>query len=111
MRYQPIPKLSFTGKLILANYGLDPTNNNFGKDILKDYNTRNSEEGNFIGQGIATDLIFTDITASYMIWHNAFFDAKLLYRNQDSADPQFNQKSTIYSVSFRLNIAQRLQEF
>lgn len=111
VRYQPLPKLSFTGKLIMANYGLDPANNNFGKDILLDYNTRNSSEGNFIGQGIATDLVFTDFTASYMIWHNAFFDAKLLYRNQDSADPQFNQKSTIYSVSFRLNIAQRLQEF
>ena len=111
VRYQPIPKLSFTGKLILANYGLDPAGNNFGKDILKSYNTRNSDQGNFTGQGIATDLVFTDFTASYMIWHNAFFDAKLLYRNQDSADPQFNQKSTIYAVSFRLNIAQRLQEF
>lgn len=111
VRYQPLPKLSFTGKLILANYGLDPANNNFGKDILQDYNTRNSDEGNFTGQGIATDLVFTDFTASYMIWHNAFFDAKLLYRNQDAEDPQFNQKSTIYSVSFRLNIAQRLQEF
>ena len=111
LRYQPIPKLSLAGKLILANYGLDPVGSNYGKDILKDYNTRNSDEGNFTGQGIATDLIFADFTASYMIWHNTFFDAKLLYRNQDSADPQFNQKSTIYSVSFRWNIAQRLQEF
>jgi hypothetical protein len=111
LRFQPIPKLSLVGKLILANYGLDPANNNFGKDILKDYSTRNSDEGNFTGQGIATSLIFTDLTASYMIWHNAFIDAKLLYRNQDSADPQFNQKSTMYSVSFRWNIAQRLQEF
>ena len=111
IRFQPIPKLSLTGKLIIANYGLDLANSNFGKDILKDYNTRNSDEGNFTGQGIATDLIFTDFTASYMIWHNTFFDAKLLYRSQDSADVQFNQKSTIYTVSFRWNIAQRLQEF
>jgi hypothetical protein len=111
IRFQPIPKLSLTGKLIIANYGLDPANNNFGKDILKDYNTRNSDEGNFTGQGIATNLVFADFTASYMIWQNTFFDAKLIYRNQDSADSQFNQKSTIYSVSFRWNIAQRLQEF
>ena len=46
-----------------------------------------------------------------MIWHNTFFDAKIIYRNQDSADDQFDQKSTIYSMSFRWNIAQRLQEF
>jgi hypothetical protein len=111
VRYQPIPRLSLTGKMILANYGLDPANENFGKNILKDYNTRNSDEGNFTGQGIATNLTFVDFTASYMIWQNTFFDGKVIYRNQDSADVQFNQKSTIYSVSFRWNIAQRLQEF
>jgi hypothetical protein len=111
VRYQPMPKLSLTGKIILTTYGLDPVNENFGKDILKDYNTRNSDEGNFTGQGIATDLIFSDFTASYMIWHNTFFDAKVIYRNQESADSQFNQKSTIYSVAFRWNIAPRLQEF
>jgi len=111
VRYQPIPKLSLTGKLIKANYGLDPANTNYGKDVLKDYNTRVSDQDNFIGQGIATDLMFADFTATYMIWHNTFFDAKLIYRNQDSADDQFDQKSTIYSVAFRWNIAQRLQEF
>ncbi len=111
VRYQPIRKLYLTGKMIAANYGLDPPGLNYGKDILKDYGTRVREEGNFIGQGIATDLMFVDFTASYMIWQNTFFDAKLLYRRQDSADPQYNQNSTIYSVSFRWNIAQRLQEF
>jgi hypothetical protein len=111
VRYQPIPKLSLAGKLIMANYGLDDGTNNYGKEILKDYNTRNSDEGNFTGQGIATDLLFFDLTASYMIWHNTFFDAKLIYRNQDSVDDQFDQNSTIYNVSLRWNIAQRLQEF
>ena len=111
VKYQPIPKLSLTGKLIKANYGLDPANTNYGKDVLRDYNTRVSDQGNFIGQGIATDLTFADFTATYMIWHNTFFDAKIIYRNQDSADDQFDQKSTIYSMSFRWNIAQRLQEF
>ncbi len=111
IRYQPIPRLSLTLKQFLANYGLDPTNNNFGKEILKDYNTRNNDEGNFIGQGIATDLRYTDFTASYMIGHNVLFDVKLIIRNQDSADDKFDQKSTMYSVSFRMNIAQRLQEF
>lgn len=111
VRYQPIPKLSFVGKLIVANYGLDDPNTNYGKEILKDYATKVSDEGNFTGQGIATDLIFTDFTASYMIWHNTFIDAKVIYRNQDSADNQYNQNSTIYSVSFRWNIAPRVQEF
>ena len=112
VKYQPIPKLSLTSKLILANYGLDPTpQDNYGKEILKDYTTRNSDEGNFIGQGVSTDLLFFDLTATYMIWHNTFLDAKLVYRDQSSADPQFDQNSTIFTASLRWNIAQRLHEF
>ena len=111
-RYQPIPKLNIATKIIIANYGLDPTNqDNFGKEILKDYTTRNNDEGNFIGQGVATDLTYFDLTATYMPWHNIFIDGKLIYRDQSSADPQFNQNSTIYTLSVRWNIAQRLQEF
>lgn len=111
IRYQPIPKLSLTGKLIVANYGLDTLTSNYGKDILKDYTTRNSDQGNVIAQGINTDLIFADFSASYMFWHNTFVDLKLIYRQQDSANNQFDQKSTIYTVSLRWNISQRLQEF
>jgi len=111
IRYQPIPKLTFTGKIIAANYGLDTLNSNYGKDILKDFTTRNSDQGNVIAQGINTNLIFADFSASYMFWHNTFVDFKLIYRNQNSVDDQFDQNSTIYALSLRWNIAQRLQEF
>jgi len=111
LRYQPIPKLTITGKAILAKYGLDPPNSNSGKNILKDYRTRNSDQDNFIGQGIATNLLYADFTASYMLLHNAFIDAKMIYRKQDSADVQFNQNTTIYTFALRWNIGQRLQEF
>ncbi len=111
LRYQPIPKLSLTGKLIYAKYGLDAANQNWGKDILKDYNTREQEYGNFTGQGIASSLMFMDFTATYQLKHNVFLDAKLISREQKSNDPSFANKSTIYSFAFRWNIAQRLQEF
>ncbi len=111
VRYQPIPKLSLTGKLIYAKYGLDGVNENWGKNILKDYNTREQEYGNFIEQGIASSLMFVDITATYQIKHNTFFDLKLMAREQKSDEPTLANKSTIYSFAFRWNIAQRLQEF
>ena len=111
LRYQPIPKLSLTGKLIYASYGLDTLNSNWGQDILKDYNTRQQNYNNTVGQGVATTLSFFDFTASYMLKQNAFVDLKAIHRKQDSAEPTFNQSSTIYSIAFRWNIAQRLQEF
>jgi len=44
-RYQPWPRLSLTAKLFAANYGLDSADTNYGKEILKDYTTRVSDEG------------------------------------------------------------------
>ncbi len=111
LRYQPIPKLSLTGKLIYAKYGLDAPNTNWGKDILKDYNTREQEYGNFTGQGIASSLMFMDFTSTYQVKHNVFLDLKLILREQKSDDPTLANQSTIYSFAFRWNIAQRLQEF
>lgn len=111
IRYQPIPKLSLTAKLIYATYGLDTPTTNWGKDILKDYNTREQEYGNFTGQGIASSMMFMDFTTTYQLKHNVFLDLKLISREQKSDEPTFENKSTIYSFAFRWNIAQRLQEF
>ena len=111
LRYQPIPKLSLTGKIIYASYGLDSINTNWGKDILKDYNTRQQDYDNEIGQGVASNLTLIDITATYMVKHNAFFDLKMIFRRQESVDAAFEQNSSIFSVAFRWNIAQRLNEF
>lgn len=111
LRYQPIPRLSLTAKLIYAKYGLDTLNSNWGKDILKDYNTREQEYGNVIGQGVASSLTFIDITTTYQLKHNVFIDLKLISREQKSDEPTLANKSTIYSFAFRWNIAQRLQEF
>lgn len=111
LRYQPIPRLSLTAKLIYAKYGLDTLNSNWGKDILKDYNTREQEYGNVIGQGVASSLTFIDITTTYQLKHNVFIDLKLISREQKSDEPTLANKSTIYSFAFRWNISQRLQEF
>ncbi|MCB0494637.1 MAG: hypothetical protein KDC79_00750 [Cyclobacteriaceae bacterium] len=111
VRYQPIPKLNLTAKLIFASYGLDTQNTNWGKDILKDYNTREQEYDNKVGQGVATTLRFVDITATYQFRHNVFLDLKLISREQNSELAEFESQSTIYSLAFRWNIAQRLQEF
>ena len=111
LRYQPIPKLSLTGKIIYAGYGLDTLNSNWGKDILKDYSTREQDYNNEIGQGVASNLTFFDVTATYMIKHNTFFDLKMLFRRQESTQSEFDQNSSIFSVAFRWNIAQRTNEF
>jgi len=110
-RYQPIPKLQLTGKIIRATSGKDDANTNWGGNILKDNRTREQDFNNEIGQGIATTLTFLDFTASYQFKHNLFIDLKQIFREQKSDDIQFDQSTSFSSLSLRWNIAQRLYEF
>ena len=110
-RYQPIGKLSLTGKLIFASYGTDSTGVNYGGNILKSNTTREMNYGNEVGQGIGNDLFFADFTASYQWKHNFFIDVKHIFRKLDSDVPALNQKTNFTSVALRWNIPQRLNEF
>lgn len=62
-----VGRFDFNGKLNLAQYGLDGPNDNFGKDIYKPYDTRNSNYNNSIAQGIKTNLTFLDARVSYLL--------------------------------------------
>jgi len=110
-RYQPIPKLQLTGKLIRATYGKDDPNTNWGGNILKDNGTREQDLGNEIGQGISTTLTYIDVTASYQFRHNVFIDLKQVIRKQESVEDVFDQNTSFSSLSLRWNIPQRLHEF
>lgn len=110
-RYQPLKYLYLTAKVVMSNYGTDPTGENFGGNVLKNYNTRTQEYGNTIGQGNANDLLFVDLTASYMLRHNLFIDLKNVYRKNESADEGRNLTSNYISMAVRLNIAARDYSF
>jgi hypothetical protein len=110
-RYQPIPRLMLTGKMIYVQQGLDGRNENWGSNILLDNTTRQQEYGNKIGQGIASTLLFGDFTASYQLKHNLFIDLKQVIRHLQSDDAARNSNVSFTSLAVRLNIAQRLHEF
>ncbi len=116
VRYQPLPKLSLTGKLILAEYGADTLGVNWGADVLLDNRTRERQGaeqdlGHFIGQGLATDLLFLNMTASYQLRHNFFVDGSFTYRDLSSELPQNSIDNLVLTIALRLNIPQRFHEF
>ena len=111
VRYQPLPKLNVIAKSILATTGRDAANQNWGGDILKNYNTRQSEYGNFVGQGNKTNILYFDLTASYMIKHNLFIEAKQLIRRSESDLPLYNNNTSLTSLAIRWNIPARTYEF
>jgi hypothetical protein len=111
VRYQPIPRLNLTGKIIMAQVGRDTLTSNWGGDILKDNNERENDYDNTIGQGAKNDILLATFTASWQLKHNLFIDASIVLRKSDSPEAVFNSNTSITSLALRWNIPQRLYEF
>ena len=120
-RYQPLKRLSLTGKIFNTKIGLDSSYNfttfnganNFGSNPLKSYNTVANfhNYGNKIGNGVKTNILFLSFTASYQLKHNFFIDFTGIVRKSTSDLAIYNTNTTYASMAIRWNIAQRLQEF
>ncbi|MCU0417804.1 MAG: capsule assembly Wzi family protein [Cytophagaceae bacterium] len=118
-RYQPIPRLHLTGKIILIQWGDDSSHvtnsitQNNGGNIFKSYDpiaTANTYD-NTIGQGVATSIQLFSLLGSYQVKHNLFLDAQVLIRNQ-SSDIESKSYSTLWvSTGVRYNIAARQYTF
>jgi hypothetical protein len=111
LRYQPLPRLNVTGKLVFTAIGRDTTDVNWGGNILKNNRSREQELGNTIGQGIKNNILFGSFTASWQLKHNVFIDASLVLRKSESAAAFYNNNTSITSLALRWNIPQRLYEF
>lgn len=107
VRYQPTNKLSITTHCIYSTFGNDTNGSNWGKDIRMSYNSRINEYGNFIGQGVKTNMLIGELTFTYMIWHNLFIDVQATYRQVTSVLQQFESQTLNGAVALRWNISAR----
>ncbi|WP_460942449.1 hypothetical protein [Spirosoma daeguense] len=107
IRYQR-QKLSANGIFGVMMYGQDTSDDaNYGGNILKDYNTRYREDGNYIGQGRKTVVTYADLRASYMIRHNIFLEGRYMYRFQDSQLRANSYTEHMLHFGLRWNIGYR----
>jgi hypothetical protein len=111
VRYQPLPRLNVTGKLIFIDTGRDPENENWGGNILKPNDTRQQEYNNTIGQGVSNKIMFGSFTASWQLKHNLFIDGTAIIRRSESDLILYNNNTNITTLALRWNLPQRLYEF
>ena len=112
LRYQPLNRLFIVGQLNIANYGDDESEErNWGKDVMKSYNSRVQDYDNSIGQGVATKLAYGDLTLTYMLKHNLFLDLRGIFRKLDSDFEERDSNTTYFSGSMRWNIARKIHDF
>jgi hypothetical protein len=113
LRYQPLPRLNVTAKLILSTAGRDSsaTSKNYGGNILRGNKDQRQNYGNTIAQGFKNDIMFGSLILSYQFKHNLFIDANIIIRQSKCPLAAYNNNSTITSLALRWNIPQRLYEF
>ena len=102
--YRPIKNVHIQPSIYLINVGED-SDENWGNDILLPSNTRVSEIGNKIGQGIASNIFLANINMSYEVFHNGFIDADIIYRTKSSEEPKNELNSLYINLGFRMNIS------
>lgn len=111
MRYQPLNRLQLKATGIIASYGNDTGNTNWGRNIALSYNSRMKDYNNVIGQGIATKLLIGDFTVSYMLLHNLFIDFQVTYRSTESDLARFQSNTLLIGGGIRWNMSERRLDF
>ncbi|WP_114781930.1 hypothetical protein [Botryobacter ruber] len=115
IRYQPLPRLNLVAKGIATRYGQDQVSAadtiNWGNNVRLPYTERPTDFGHNIAQGITTNQLFLDFTATYQLRHNLFIDLKQILRRSNANNNAYDSNTAFTSVAFRWNIPQRLHEF
>jgi hypothetical protein len=104
-------RLVVNGKFNLAKYGLDINNLNYGKNIFKPYNTAVTSEGNFIGNGLKTNLLFVDTNVALIINPKTNFRIELggIYRKESNVN--FTNQTTLLNIGLRSTFRQFYNDF
>lgn len=111
-RYQPVKNLYLSAKGMYYMKGTDTGGINNGNNIFRSYDTRASEYGVSLINGIKANCLLLNFNASYELRENLFIDLgashrKLSYEN--NALPE--SSSTYFYGGLRLNIARRDYDF
>ena len=80
-----IGRFNFYGQAEFGHYGLDPVpTDNYGKNIFKLYTNPAKLLGNYTGQGLTTNLYYTEGRVSYMLnpKYNLRLEAGALFRQE-----------------------------
>lgn len=113
VNYKPMDRLQLTWRSFYNKQGRDSSRSvSFGSDIAKHYKTKNANYGINFFNGFPTEVLYTNLNASYELRDNFFLDLGLLYRYQNSTNkytPAF-QGAQIYA-GFRLNAVRRLYDY
>jgi hypothetical protein len=99
-------RFDFMGEVDYGRYGLDIGNDNYGKDIFKHYSQPIQRDGNTIGQGLKTNMVYLQGKIGYVL--NPKYNLRLelggIYRTEKNSD--FNDKTAMITFGLRSSFRQ-----
>lgn len=110
-RYQPTSRLLFEARIMHAKTGDDTATENWGTNPLLNYTSRVKDYGNEIGQGVGATIDLVGLNASWMLYHNLYIDAKVLFRKKNSVDDARDQSTKLFGLGLRMNVWQPNLDF
>jgi hypothetical protein len=101
IRYQPLPKLTATAKLIYWRQGVDTGASNYGTNIFKLYSTRSGDYGYKLPSGIGSTGINAQLSVSYEVKGNWTTNSNLYPKNNTS----------VATVGLRMKMFRRVYDY
>ena len=114
LRYQPFYRWNIELKYIYNKQGLDSAGENFGSNVMLNYDTRPREYGFYIGTGIPATVVNATAYLSYQWKENLFIEGTIMHRTYTVKDPTAGTtktSSTMYTLGLRVNMFRRQYDY
>ncbi len=105
VKYQPLPRLTTSARLIYWKQGVDTGDSNYGSNIFKLYDTRSADYGVTLPFGVPVKGLNAQLLASYELKENLYVDASLLVRRLEQ------QRTTMLTLGLRLNMFRKEYDY
>ncbi|ASU36057.1 gliding motility protein RemB [Mucilaginibacter xinganensis] len=94
-------RFDFSGEFDYGHYGLDVNGLNYGKDAFQNYNNKAKANGNYIGQGLTTNMVYVEAKAGYLLnpKYNLRIELGGILRNEKNS--QFTDKTSMVTLGLR----------
>jgi hypothetical protein len=105
VRYQPLPRLTTSARLIYWKQGVDTGSSNYGSNIFKLYTTRSGDYGFDLPSGVIQNGVNAQLLASYELKENLFIDGSVLIRRLEDVN------TSILTLGLRMNMFRREYDY
>lgn len=94
-------KFDFSAEGDFGRYGLDINGLNYGKDPFLPYTMPAKTQGNYIGQGLTTNMYYLEGKVAYVLnpKYNLRIEAGGIHRNETNAS--FTDRTTMFTIGLR----------